>query len=107
MDNYIKMELEFSRSLLNDAQNLYKAQNASDIFAGIKKETMPAHFLTEIVAKHVKSALEQKRKAILTKRQVALAELQAKGMSYKDACKVLGITLTESEAAAIPATVTK
>lgn len=94
--------VSFPANVLEDAQRLYKAQNASDIFAGVKKETMPHDYIVEIVRKSVKGALDQKAKQVQQKRATALAELQAKGLSYRDACKALGIVLNDEQAANLP-----
>jgi hypothetical protein len=84
------------------AQQMYKAANASDIFAGIRKEQMPDSYLVEVLETVFDGKIKAKKKQVQAKQAVALAELQAKGLTYKDACKALNIILTDAEIAAAP-----
>lgn len=89
--------LNVPQHIVTKAQLMYKASNASDIFAGLKKETMPDAYLIEILETVFDSKIKAKRKQVQIKQASALAELQAKGLDYKAACAALGITLTPSE----------
>lgn len=91
--------LDIPQHIVVKAQNMYRAANASDIFAGIKKEQMPDSYLLTVLETVFDAKITAKRKQVQQKQATALAELQAKGLDYKDACKALGITLTDSEVA--------
>jgi ribosomal protein L13E len=66
---------------------------------------MPTYFLVELIQKTVAQNLNAQKKQFAAERAVALAELQAKGIAYKDACKLLGITMTESAQENAPAAI--
>lgn len=88
--------IEIPAHIVDKAQQMYRAQNAADIFAGVKREQMPDIYLVDTLEAVFNSKLEQKRKQIRTKQAVALAELQAKGLDYKAACKAIGLTVEDA-----------